>query len=286
MQAQTNQIPEILVHLSARQPRRAPPTSQRSNVFDGGHGYLVTHPSIGGIVIAKPSPVDLQHLNLPRTHDTAPSSNPEIEDDLSLHMLRLGAAWWPDWATYARHENRMEDPNEPYYGSHFPAAVAVGYPSTGGVWVARHMSGQGLNELLGHVHRSRQQGGKALEDLPARPRGWGPRMRMVLTMDEKCDAMKDFGAVFYEKVEDCPHVAKTLEEGRGLFRTYEGLLAKADDPGYLNSLFPSIVSGLATLPDGRVVKGDPPLRPVQGIWLPTGDDRWTKVEESCFDTVA
>jgi hypothetical protein len=36
---------------------------------------------------------------------------------------------------------------------------------------------------------------------------------MALTIDERCEVLKDFGATFYEKVEDCEDIVKTLQEG-------------------------------------------------------------------------
>lgn len=70
----------------------------RSNLFNGGHGYLAAYPYIGGIVLAQPSAIDLQHLGIPRTHDTKlpVDMDPREEDDLAARMLRLGAHRWPD----------------------------------------------------------------------------------------------------------------------------------------------------------------------------------------------
>jgi hypothetical protein len=41
-----------------------------------------------------------------------------------------------------------------------------------------------------------------------RPENWNAKMNYVLTMDERCEALKDFGVIFYEK--DCDDVATTL----------------------------------------------------------------------------
>ena len=46
--------------------------------------------------------------------------------------------------------------------------------------------------------------------------------------------MKDFGATFYEKVEDCEDIAKTLEEGIRKGKRYEELLKKMGDMKYVD----------------------------------------------------
>ena len=38
------------------------------------------------------------------------------------------------------------------------------------------------------------------------------KFRMALTIDERCEVSKDFGTTFYEKVEDCEDILKTLQE--------------------------------------------------------------------------
>ncbi|KAI0548195.1 hypothetical protein F4679DRAFT_551587 [Xylaria curta] len=97
-----------------------PPLSMRSNIFsDGGGGYLVAYPSTGGIVIAaNPLPTDLAHLGLSQTRDTERSNATAEEDDIANRMLRLGANWWPDWETYARHRERVDQGI--LYDFHFP----------------------------------------------------------------------------------------------------------------------------------------------------------------------
>lgn len=203
-----------------------PSHSVRSNFF-GGDGYLVAYPSIGGVVLAKPSAIDLQYLGIARTHDEKRSSelDPREEDDLAARMLRLGAHWWPDWDTYLRHRSQID--GDILYDFHFPPELHVGYPSTGGVWVAKFTQDQQWFD--------EDSGWKPW--LPRRPDAWRTRMHYVLTMDEKCNAMKDMGAMFYDKVEDCPDIAKTADEGRDMFKPYGELLEKMDDNAYRNRWF-------------------------------------------------
>ncbi|KAF9881518.1 hypothetical protein CkaCkLH20_00664 [Colletotrichum karsti] len=190
----------------------------RSNIFNGGRGYLVAYPSIGGRVILTPTPVDLQYLDLPRTHDTERSLSSVEEDDLALRMLRLGAHWWPTWSIYARHRESLN--NGTVYDFHFPPDVVGGYPSSGGAWVAKYTPER--------IQRFNERN----FSLPMRPFEWDRVMRQVLTMDEKCAALKDFGARFYEDVRECEDIPKSLEEGRQQFQRYERHLEKMDDVEY------------------------------------------------------
>lgn len=67
------------------------------------------------------------------------------------------------------------------------------------------------------------------------PNEWA-KVVMAFTMDERCAALKNFGATFYPTVEECPDIPKTLEEGIETGRYYESLLRKMEDDspqGYL-----------------------------------------------------
>ena len=70
--------------------------------------------------------------------------------------------------------------------------------------------------------------------LERKPEDWEGRIGMVLTMDERCEVLKDFGATFYEKVEDCEDIAKTLQEGIRKGKRYEELLKKMEDMKYVD----------------------------------------------------
>ena len=54
-------------------------------------------------------------------------------------------------------------------------------------------------------------------------------------MDERCEVLKDFDGTFYEKVEDCEDIAKTLEEGIRKGKRYEELLKKMEDMKYVDN---------------------------------------------------
>ena len=70
--------------------------------------------------------------------------------------------------------------------------------------------------------------------LEREPDDWEEKIRMALTMDERCEVLKGFGATFYEKVEDCEDIAKTLQEGIRKGRRYEELLKKMEDMKYVD----------------------------------------------------
>lgn len=53
------------------------------------------------------------------------------------------------------------------------------------------------------------------------------------TLDEKCEVIRDFGGVFFERVEECEYIVTDLEGGRReLFGRFEPLLRRMEDDGY------------------------------------------------------
>ncbi|KAJ0302385.1 hypothetical protein Brms1b_012045 [Colletotrichum noveboracense] len=164
-------------------PAYVPPIlPKRSSFFSSGSGYLVTHPSTGGIVMMSPSAVDLAYLELPRTHDTT-RSTPDVEDDLAVRMLGLGATWWPNWVTYSRHKARIDD--DVIYDFHFPPKTYVGYPSTGGVWVMQFSPDQNWFDSLGQYGKQRTW--------PEMPLDFHVRMGMVLNNHTPTNTSPDDG---------------------------------------------------------------------------------------------
>ncbi|KAL3293724.1 fungal specific transcription factor [Colletotrichum asianum] len=209
----------------AYDPTYTPPTPpKRSNIFSGA-GYLVVRPSTGGIVVCHPSAVDLLYLNLPRTHDTC-TSTPAVEDALATRMLSLGAPWWPSWATYTRRRKRLDDDGV-MYDFHHPPDTHVGYPSTGGVWVVRFSPDVPSVAVVDSEGRSDEP----RRTFPLTPEGWHRRIEMVLSMDEKCEVIRDFGGVCFESVEECEYIATGLEGGREMFGRFEPLLRRMEDDG-------------------------------------------------------
>lgn len=84
-------------------------------------------------------------------------------------------------------------PNDFPYDFRFPPTVQVGYPSSGeGSWVHKFL------EDSDDWH----DGDAWTPSLRQRPELWNTRMAYVLTVDERCEVMKSFGAMFLEKAED------------------------------------------------------------------------------------
>lgn len=183
----------------------------------------IAHPSTGGIVLGYFSAVEIEHLSLPRTYPTNRSSSPTEEDDLALRMLSLGAHWWPSWDLYARHQDHIQSGIP--YDFHFPPVVRVAYPSSGkGLWVFKYS----MDVRTFDVEDRRTP------YLPRKPDDWEGRIGMTLSMDERCRVLEEFGAKFYERLEDCPDLAGTVERGMDEGKRYEELLNRMDDPKYLD----------------------------------------------------
>lgn len=193
-----------------------PNACKRSNIF-GSDGYLVAYPSPGGIIMLKdPSAVDLQHLKLPNTHDTARSA--DEDDDLTTSMVQLGAHWWPTWDLYFRHSARIKDGI--FYDYHYPSKVDVAYPTTGGAWVANFTQDE---------PRYDYEDKGCQPWLPHPPNLWRKKMRYALTMDDKAEMMKELGATFYASIDDVPGLAKTVDEAIALFEPFKQRLNDMED---------------------------------------------------------
>ena len=101
----------------------------------------------------------------------------------------------------------------------------MAYPSSGeGVWVSKFTADQ--------KNWDEREWRKSY--LPRKPDDWDGKIAMVLTMDERCDVLKSFGATFYETVEACDDIPKTLEEGIERDKRYKDLLKKMEDPFYFD----------------------------------------------------
>jgi hypothetical protein len=71
--------------------------------------------------------------------------------------------------------------------------------------------------------------------LETKPDDWEGKIGMTLTMDERCEVLREFGVTFYEKVEDCEDIVKTLQEGIRKGKRYEELLKKMGDMKYVDN---------------------------------------------------
>ncbi|KAI0555612.1 hypothetical protein F4679DRAFT_578999 [Xylaria curta] len=195
--------------------------SQQRTEFFSTYCQVKAYPSIGGVVIGRFAAVQLKQLGLSNIKPAPRSHNETEEDGLALGMMRQGAYWWPSWEFYGRHYDRL-DARMPY-GFHYPPRIYVGYPSSGdGVWVSKfsedaiiYAEEDFFESQLKHV-----------------PEDMDVYVNMALNADERCEVLKSFGAKFYDTVEECEDIPKTIDEGVQRGKRYEELLKKMDDIDY------------------------------------------------------
>jgi len=191
-----------------KNPQASPPARPRIS-FGFIKCTVYSYPTQGGIITAAFSDPELSFLGLSRTAtDPGVSSDPDTEDAFGLRMLQLGARWWPSLKFQQRHFTYGSIP----YGYHYPPDLQVSYPSTGsGVWV--------LAVWAGNWEKW---------DPPRRPENWS-KLRLCGNMDERCEVLKEFGATFYERVDEYDKLPETMEEGVREGKRYEGLLKRMED---------------------------------------------------------
>jgi hypothetical protein len=160
------------------------------------------YPSFGGIVLGVFTGAELDWLGLSRSEPSSRSPDPQAEDEFSFQMLRLGARWWKSEAFYDK-RSRQVNGGYPWPES-FPPDLHAGYPSTGGIWVLKVLSGDsGPDDFA--------------------------KIIMAFTMDERCAVLKEMGATFYPNVDDCPDIAKSLEDGVAIGKRWEERMKKDMD---------------------------------------------------------
>ncbi|RYP58161.1 hypothetical protein DL770_010503 [Monosporascus sp. CRB-9-2] len=185
---------------------------------------VTAYPSIGGIVLGHFTAVQLKQLNLSNLDTAVRSRDPADEDNLALAMMRQGAHWWPSLSFYSHHYERLSGMSMPY-DFHFPPCINVGYPSSGkGVWVFKFSE-----DVVGWDDE-----GRSKPYLDRIPPDWYGTINLALTADERCEILKRHGATFYDDVEDCNDIPKTLEEGYQRGKRYEELLKRMEDDEYLD----------------------------------------------------
>ncbi|KAI4641447.1 uncharacterized protein J4E79_011654 [Alternaria viburni] len=162
---------------------------------------------------------ELECLGLSRTDlDSGPFPDQEQEDAFALR-----ARWWPSLKFYERHTR-----DEPYpYGHHFPSDLHVAYTPTGsGIWVLA-------------VWAENSQTWLEEYDPPRRPEDWVD-LAYCRTMEERCKILEEFGATFYEDVEQCDKLPWSLDEGIRKGKRYEKLLRKMEDDEYFEDWMNSL----------------------------------------------
>ena len=162
--------------------------------FSMATATVKAYPSQGGLVYGAFTGAELDWLGLSRLEKSRPSHDPQQEDEFAFKMMQLGARWWKcqnfyDWRYQQAWKQAFPWPDS------YPPIMHVAYPSSGGVWVYRQFS---KDDILGFA-----------------------RIAMARDMDERSEALKRFGAVFYKDVEECPDIAKSLQEGIAIAREWE-----------------------------------------------------------------
>jgi hypothetical protein len=189
--------------------------------FSNSSCTVFSYPSSGGVVLKMVVGMELDFLGLPRIETVLCHDNSEMEDSFALHMLQIGARWWPSLKFYRRHAFSIYP-----YGYHYPSDRHVGYPSTGGILLLELFAESSVSWLEEH-------------DPPQKPETWA-RVLLSSSMDERCAVLKEFGATFYEDSGQCDKLPKTLEEGVGEGKRYEGLILKMKDNVYLEKWMESL----------------------------------------------
>ena len=110
------------------------------------------------------------------------------------------------------------------YDYHFPPRLHMGYSSGGGVWVLKYS--QDIQTWDEEDTRKPY--------LTQKPDDFEGKIHMALTMDEHCDVLREFGAIFYAKAEECEDIPASLEEGIRRGEAYRELLGRMDDPHYVD----------------------------------------------------
>jgi hypothetical protein len=177
---------------------------------------VYSYPSTGGIILKNVVGVELEFLGLPRIATVQCHDDAKKEDDFALRMLQIGARWWPSLKFYKRHAFSQYP-----YGYHYPSAIHVGYPSSGGVVLLELFAENSMSRLEEY-------------DPPETPDNWVMVM-LCGTMDERCAVLQGFGATLYEAPESCDKLPKTLADGITEGKRYEALMRKMEDDVYLDN---------------------------------------------------
>jgi hypothetical protein len=133
------------------------------------YGYCST----GGVLVKEANILDMNFLSLDRLHPAERSSDAAEEDKFCGLMLKVGATWWKSRQEWAEAQIGLVELTETQ-----KRVLVFGWPTNGvGVWVLRYKSEREV------------------------PNDFG-RTNLVVTMDEKIEVMREYGALFYEDAGD------------------------------------------------------------------------------------
>jgi hypothetical protein len=138
-----------------------------------------------GVWIKHLTPLELSSIGLDRFQDTERSLNQTEEDAFCARLRIYGASFWslpprwPDGYNWCETIDFCVQPD-------IQVNLILGFPKTGGVWVLDRS--QGWDKLY--------------------PRSLG--LLNALTMEERCNIIKDLGGKFCKSMQACPETAALL----------------------------------------------------------------------------
>ena len=167
--------------------------------FGDHDAAIYAWPSKGGVIILNGADaIDFDFLGLnPLDPPLERLPDQNAEDEFCQRLLLLGAKWWDSEARYSiivaieecqsrAGEGSFVVADQPAVTMREKRFVKVGWPSTGGLWVAE------FDTVFAGVHEEDNE-------IPEAP----SRFQMARTMDERCTLLRDrFEATFYKTLED------------------------------------------------------------------------------------
>lgn len=178
--------------------------------------WIYGWPSKGGlIVLSHPTRVDFDYLGWdyldpPRKRDP----DQDAEDKVCKMLLRLGATWYDSLSRYkllAGAAHNVPGARAQFLNDGVPAAttveslwVRVGWPSTGGLWVAEFIH-YAFSEVVDDSVRWDMQ-----DTLYANAAG---QIVLAKDMDERCEILKRLSGRFYASLDDY--------DGNGCLKAWE-----------------------------------------------------------------
>ncbi|GAM40915.1 hypothetical protein TCE0_041r13636 [Talaromyces pinophilus] len=138
-----------------------------------------------GVWIKELTPVEMSSLGVNRFRDTDRALEQADEDAFCTRLRIHGASFWelpPHWPEHVSWCEAIDACVKPTK----KVSLEVGFPASGGVWMLDTSQGWDgwYTKILG--------------------------LRNALTMDERCEVIKDLGGRFCEDIQVCPEMAALL----------------------------------------------------------------------------
>ncbi|EFR00649.1 hypothetical protein MGYG_03656 [Nannizzia gypsea CBS 118893] len=176
-------IPNEYIDFAKPSPRYGEPPSPLYRHSMEQSGYVSCWQN-HGVWVKHLTPVEMAHLGVDRFHDSKVSTDQAEEDAFCAKLRLYGASFWGlsfSWPAYILWP-KFVDAVKPSIGIN----LTVGFPESGGVWFIDTSGGW----------RGRLFDAQGLVN--------------ALTMEERCNVLKDLGANFCEDIHTCPELAPLL----------------------------------------------------------------------------